>query len=84
MINERRLELLRKGYVNQKELQEFLDVGKARAAAVYREIASGIAAEDKCLDILGIRTSRVLDYLGLTEEDIRRFAEDEKEATKVS
>lgn len=84
MLNNRRLELIRKGYVNQKELADFLNVGKARAASVYREIATGIAAEDKAVDILGIRTYRVLDYMGLSEEDIRRFALDEKEVSNVS
>ncbi|MGN0711706.1 MAG: hypothetical protein ACI4LO_08085 [Anaerovoracaceae bacterium] len=77
-INNRRLELIRKGYVNRKELAEFLNVGKTRATAVYEEIASDIAKEDKTIDILGIRTCRILEYMGLTEEDIRRFARDER------
>lgn len=76
-INERRLELIRKGYVNRKELSEFLAIGKVKASAVYEEIVNEIAKEDKAVDHLGIRTCRVLEYIGLTEEDIRRFADDE-------
>lgn len=80
MINSRRLELIRKGYVNRKELAEFLDVGKTKAAAVYEEIAHGIAKQDKTVDMLGVRTCRVLEFMGLTEDDIRRFALDERRA----
>ncbi len=80
MLNETRLELIRKGYVNHAELAKFLAVGKTKASAVYQEIVAGIAAEDRTVDHLGIRTSRVLEYIGLTEEDIRRFADDEKAA----
>lgn len=84
-INQRRLELIRKGYVNRKELAEFLDVGKTKATAVYEDIVRNVAEEDKTVDILGVRTSRVLEYLGLTEEDIRRFARDERrQETNVS
>ena len=56
-LNISRLELIQKGYVNQKELAVFLDVGKKKAKVVYDNI---------CADI------------GLTEDDIRRFANDEK------
>ena len=76
-LNNRRLELLRKGYVNQKELGEFLEVGKSKAAQIYRELSIQITSKGKCIDILGIRTVYALDYLGFTEEDIRRFAKDE-------
>lgn len=76
-LNVKRLELIRKGYINQKELAIFLDIGKSRASKIYGEIREQIYESGKTVDILGMRTAYVLDYLGLTENDIRRFAEDE-------
>lgn len=76
-INQERLKLIRKGYVNKTELSKFLNVGKNKGIAIYQDIVDSLAKEDKTVDILGIRTCRVLEYIGLTEEDIRRFANDE-------
>ena len=81
-LNISRLELLQKGYVNQKELAVFLDVGKKKAKVVYDDITADINHSGKNVDVLGIPTSRALDYIGLTEDDIRRFANDEKRMWK--
>ena len=78
-LNIDRLELIQKGYINQKELAIFLDVGKKRARAVYENICSEIIRSGRTIDVLGIPTSRVLEYIGLTEKDVRRFANDERE-----
>ena len=77
-LNISRLELIQKGYVNQKELAVFLDVGKKKAKVVYDNICADIHHNGKSVDVLGIPTSRALDYIGLTEDDIRRFSNDEK------
>ena len=77
-LNIDRLELIQKGYLNQKELAIFLDVGKNKAKAVYDNICSNIYHSGKTIDVLGIPASRALEYIGLTEDDIRRFADDEK------
>ena len=77
-LNMNRLELIQKGYINQKELAIFLDVGKKKAKVVYDDICSNICHSGKTVDVLGIPTSRALKYIGLTENDIRRFADDEK------
>lgn len=79
-LNVERLKLIRKGYVNKSELGIFLDIGKSRANTVYDKIVKEIAKEDKTVDCLGIRVCRVLEYIGLTENDIRRFADDELKA----
>lgn len=76
-LNKKRLEMIRKGYVNQKELGVFLDIGKSKASKIYKELKEQVNKTGKNVDVLGIRTAYVLDYLGLTECDIRRFAEDE-------
>ena len=81
-LNISRLELIQKGYVNQKELAVFLDVGKEKAKVVYDDITADINHSGKNVDVLGIPTSRALDYIGLTEDDIRRFANDEKRMWK--
>ncbi len=81
-LNISRLELIQKGYVNQKELAVFLDVGKKKAKVVYDDITADINHSGKNVDVLGIPTSRALDYIGLTEDDIRRFANDEKRMWK--
>lgn len=77
-INISRLELIRKGYLNQKELGIFLNVGKKKAKNIYNIIVTNIQTKEKMVDILGIPTQRALEYMGLTENDIRRFAADEK------
>ena len=77
-LNIDRLKLIRKGYVNQKELGIFLHVGKAKARQAYVDIVDQIHKEGKKTDILGLPISRVLNYVNLTEKDIRRFAEDEE------
>ena len=81
-LNISRLELIQKGYVNQKELAVFLDVGKKKAKVVYDNITADINHSGKNVDVLGIPTYRALDYIGLTEDDIRRFANDEKRMWK--
>ena len=77
-LNITRMKLIRKGYLNQKDLQMFLGVGKKRAKIVYDSIIDNITKEGKSADTLGIPTFRALKYMGLTEDDIRRFADDEK------
>ena len=77
-LNIDRLKLIRKGYVNQKELSIFLHVGKTKARQAYVEIENQIHKEGKKTDILGLPISRVLSYINLTEGDLRRFAEDEE------
>lgn len=77
-LNIVRLSYIRKGYVNKKELAQFLDVGKCKATTIYNQIVSKIEEHGKSVDELGIRVSHVLDYLGYTEDDIRRFAQDEE------
>ena len=77
-LNIERLELIQKGYINQKELGIFLNVGKKKAKDIYDMIVDNIQKKDKIVDVLGVPTLRVLEYIGLTEADIRRFADDEK------
>lgn len=77
-LNIDRLELIQKGYLNQRELAIFLDVGKKKAKVVYDDICTNIYHSGKTVDVLGIPTSKALEYIGLSEKDIRRFADDEK------
>ena len=81
-INQKRLLLIRKGYLNQKDISVFLDVGKQKAARIYYDIKELVEDEDKMVDTLGNKATRLLDYIGLSEEDIRRFALDEEKEMK--
>lgn len=76
-LNNKRLQMIRKGYINKKELGQFLDVGKCKASKVFDQIVKEIENSGRYVDSLGIRVTYALDYLGFTEEDIRRFAQDE-------
>ena len=76
-LNTRRLQMIRKGYVNKKELGQFLGVGKSKASKIFNQIVREIENSGRYVDSLGIRVTYALDYLGFTEEDIRRFALDE-------
>lgn len=76
-LNQNRLIYIRKGYLNQKDLAKFLGVGRSKGRQVYSQIVQKIEEQGQKVDSLGVRTTYVLSFLELTENDIRRFAEDE-------
>lgn len=44
---------------------------------MYEEIVAAIKKEKKKISPMGISTQRLLKYLDLSEEDIRKYVEDE-------
>lgn len=82
-INNRRMELLHKGFVNQSETAEFFGLGRNKGGEIYKSIERKLNSNGIKTDILGIRTVHLLDYLGLTEEEVRRYAKEEREVMTV-
>lgn len=76
-INHIRLELINKGFITIKDIQKFCACGYPKAKMMYEEIVAAIKKEKKKISPMGISTQRLLKYLDLSEEDIRKYVEDE-------
>lgn len=77
-----RYQMMVKGYMNKKELGEFLGCGYKTATKAYNAMTKDIEAEGmERLDGGFILTKRAIAYLGLTEKKITE-AYDRQEETK--
>lgn len=77
-INHIRLELINKGFLTIKDIQRFCQCGYPKAKKVNDEIVAMVKKENKKISPLGISATRLLVYLDIEEEDIRRYVLDEK------
>lgn len=76
-INRTRLELIDKGFLTIKDIQRFCMCGYPKAKGIYDEIITEIKKEKKKISPLGIRSTRLLAYLEISEADIRNYVLDE-------
>ncbi|MCI9292035.1 MAG: hypothetical protein HFF02_01865 [Erysipelotrichaceae bacterium] len=78
MINHIRLELINKGYLTVKDIQRFVPCGYQKAKMMKDDIVSSIQKEKKKIHPMGIPTYRLIVYLDMNENEIRRNVEDER------
>lgn len=76
-INQKRKQIILKGYANVSDVMKFCGVGRIKAQQIYDEIVEKVQAEGLEINALGIHPKRLLDYLGLTENKIFKYAEEE-------
>lgn len=74
-LNQRRFELLQKGWVNKKEIEQFVPCGQRKAHKIYEACVD----EDHMIGIeklegTVLRTKRLMKFMGLTESEIIRNA----------
>lgn len=81
-INQRRLEIIMKGYATRNDIRFFCKVGSQRANQIYDEIVEEVISEGKTVNKLGISPIRLANYIGLTESKIIKYAEMEREYEK--
>lgn len=78
--NIRRAELINKGFMNQKEIQEFIPCGNKMAMNIFNEIRMKNEAEG-IENLLGVVLSkRVLPYIGMTRAEVISAAKLERGA----
>lgn len=73
-INIKRLELISKGYLRRKEIEEFVPCGSNKASEIYKYIRNQVKLEglENCSDV--ILADRVIKHCGLTLEGIKAMA----------
>lgn len=66
-----RFEMMERGYMNKKELAQFLDCGKDRARKTFNAIMLDVKREGlESIDDNIVLTKRAIQYLGLTQKQI--------------
>lgn len=73
-INQKRKAILMKGFATLSDVRVFCKVGYNLAKVIMNEINE----EYSCMPNK-VYAKRLLDYIGLTEEDVFRYAELEEE-----
>ncbi len=76
-INRTRLKLINKGFLTIKDIQAFCVCGYPKAKGIYDDIITEIKKDKKKISPLGIRSTRLLAYLDISETDIRNYVLDE-------
>ncbi len=83
-LNIRRLEIISKGFLNKKEIREFVPCGQKRANEIYDEIRKSVKKEgfENLSDV--ILSKRMLKFLDLSIADIRANAKYEQQMKEKS
>ncbi len=72
-----RYAIIRKGYATVSDIRNFIPCGYEKALSVLSKEMSDAQKEGKTT-LNGISSKRLLKYVGLSEEEIKKYAEDEK------
>ena len=72
-----RYAIIRKGYATVSDIRNFIPCGYEKALSVLSKEMSDAQKEGKPT-LNGISSKRLLKYVGLSEEEIKKYAEDEK------
>ena len=81
-LNRDRLNIIRKGYISKRDLQTFIPCGYNKANKLYEHLEKTVLMDGKTVGMFGLDPKRVLDYLNMTEAQIRKYAMEETEAEK--
>ncbi len=76
-LNQRRYEIISKGFLCVTDIQHFCKCGYKKARKIYDELSTEIKNEGKRISPFGIPVIRLLNYLELDEEKIKKYAKDE-------
>lgn len=76
--NIRREELIAKGYLNKREIREFIPCGYKRASLIYDEIRDKNKAEgvENLFEV--VLAKKVLPYIGMTLKEVSAAAKLER------
>ena len=74
-LNKVRLNIVLKGFITKKDIENFIPCGYQKAKKVYTEIEQQLALENKKISPFGIHIDSFLKYIGLSEKQIRQYAE---------
>ena len=75
-INQERMTIIAKGFANRQDLQRFIPASKGKASTIYEYLVRKSQLENKLMPFMeGVDISVVLEFMHMTEEDIRRRAE---------
>ena len=81
-INQKRLEIIEKGYVSRRDICEFVPCSYNKARKIWNLITSNIEKEGfERIDDNIMLANRLLQYLGLSEEKIKAAIQKEKSQT---
>ena len=81
-INQKRLEIIEKGYVSRRDICEFIPCSYNKARKIWNTITSNIHKEGfEQIDDNIMLAGRLLNYLGLSEEKIKAAIEKENRQT---
>lgn len=80
-LNTRREEIIMKGFCTPKEIMDFIPCGRKCADEIYAAINEEIKSKGKNPLLFGVPVKKVLDYLGMTESQISKYAAKEKVST---
>lgn len=72
-----RYAIIRKGYATVSDVRNFIPCGYEKALLVLSKEMSDAQKEGKTT-LNGISSKRLLKYVGLTEDEVKKYAEDEK------
>lgn len=76
-LNTIRLNILMKGYATITDIRLFIPCGTKKAKDIYEKEAKTAMKEGKTT-CKGISSKRLLKYVDLTIEEIKKYANDEK------
>lgn len=72
-----RYSIIRKGYATISDVRNFIPCGHEKALFILSKEMSDAQKEGKTT-LKGISSKRLLKYVGLTEEEVKKYAEEEK------
>ncbi|MDL2276591.1 hypothetical protein LJC02_02940 [Breznakia sp. OttesenSCG-928-G09] len=74
--------LLKQGYLKIIDIQKFVPCGYMKAKVIDTEIRTEIEQEEKEVGIFGIPTIRLIKKLHMTEQQVIKYAQAERETKK--
>ena len=77
-INNIREGILLKGYANVTDIMSFIPCGHGKAKKINEEIRRKVEAKGKIV-YQGVRATHLLQYVELTETQVHKYAELERE-----